>query len=442
MKRWLVVLLVLLALIILISPGIVGRLAEQNMEENIQWAETESPGMNITTEDYHRGWFTSEGRHRVVLQGGQFREVSDKYAAATGYAELPSLLIDTRFDHGLVPITSLSRDAGSLKPGLASTVSTFELDPGNGELVALPGTLYSNVSLTGASDSRLLVETGSYEHEDILVNWQGADLAIYSDRTSGKLSIHGAIEPLTITGDDGHASLGAIRIDADQVRTNYGFNVGPADITVGTMTLEDDGKKFVLGGIDASMSSTLDDDRVNSTGTVSVRDVAIPGFGNVAMDMNTSMKDFHAESFGAIVKALRDAQAADDPEMAMQMLFPAIEGDLQTLASSGAELRFDRLDITLPQGTVETKIVIGVAEMDADTDFSWPSVLLKTTASVDVKVPVELFDLATSMNPQAGSLIAMGILQKDGDNYVMAAKYAQGLVTVNGAPMPIPIPGL
>jgi hypothetical protein len=100
------------------------------------------------------------------------------------------------------------------------------------------------------------------------------------------------------------------------------------------------------------------------------------------------------------------------------------------------------LDITLPQGTVETKIVIGVAEMDADTDFSWPSVLLKTTASVDVKVPVELFDLATSMNPQAGSLIAMGILQKDGDNYVMAAKYAQGLVTVNGAPMPIPIPGL
>lgn len=126
----------------------------------------------------------------------------------------------------------------------------------------------------------------------------------------------------------------------------------------------------------------------------------------------------------------------------MQMLFPAIEGDLQTLASSGAELRFDQLDITLPQGTVETKIVMDVAEMDASVDFSWPSVLLKMTASVDIKVPAELFDLARSMNPQAGSLIAMGILQKDGDNYVMVAEYAKGLVTVNGAPMPIPIPGL
>ncbi len=96
----------------------------------------------------------------------------------------------------------------------------------------------------------------------------------------------------------------------------------------------------------------------------------------------------------------------------------------------------------MPQGTVETKIVVDVAELDASADFSWPAVLLGMTANIDLRVPTELFDLATMMNPQAGSLIAMGILQKDGENYVMEAAYAQGLVTVNGAPMPIPIPGL
>jgi len=435
-------LLVLLALIILVSPGIIGRLAEQNMEENIQWAESESPGMHITTEAYERGWFTSEGQHRVVLQGGQFRDASEKYAAATGNSELPSLIINTRFDHGLVPLTSLSRDAGSVSPGLASTLSTFQLDPGNGQLVVLPGTLYSNVSLTGASDSHLLVETGSYEHEDLLVNWDGADLKIYSDRSSGEISVHGAIEPLTITADDGHVSIGSIRIDADQVRTDYGFNVGPADFTVGTVTLEDDGQKFVFGGMDVKMNSAIEADRVNSTGTVTISDVAIPGFGEVSMAMDTSMNRFHAESFGAIVKAFRDAQAEDDPELAMQMLMPEIEDDLQTLAASGGELRFDQFDITLPQGTVATKIAVEVAELDAGANFSWPSVLLGMTASIDVSVPTELFDLATMMNPQAGSLLAMGILQKEGENYVMKAEYAQGLVTVNGAPMPIPIPGL
>ncbi len=442
MKRWLVVLLVVLALVILVSPGIVGRLAEQNMEDNIQWAASESPGVNITTEAYERGWFTSEGRHRVVLQGGRFRNASEKYAAASGNPNLPSLIIDTRFDHGLVPLTSLSRDAGSVMPALASTISTFQLDPGNGQLVQLPGTLFSDVSLTGASNSRLLVETGSYEDQDVVASWDGADLAVYSDRNSGEISVHGTIEPSTFRADDSRASVGAIRIDADQVRTPYGFNIGPGNFSLDTMTLEDDGQKLVVGGIDVKMNSSLQADRANSNSVVTISDVAIPGFGDVSMVMDASMNGLHAESFGAIIKAFRDAQAADDPEMALQTALGDVKDDLQTLASSGGELRFDRFDVTLPQGTVETKVTVEVAETDSGAGFSWPSVLLNMTASIDIRVPAELFDMATMMNPQAGSLLAMGILQKDGDKYIMEAEYAQGLVTVNGAPMPIPIPGL
>lgn len=442
MKRWLVISLVVLALVILVSPGIIGRLAEQNMEENIEWAESESPGVSITTETFDRGWFTSEGQHRVVLQGGQFRDAAQKYAEVTGNPELPSLLIDTRFDHGLVPVTSLSRDAGSLIPGLASTVSTFQLDPGNGGLVALPGTLYSEVSLSGASDARLLVETGSYQHEEALISWEGADLAIYSDRSAGKISVHGSIRPWSLTGDEGGAKVGAIQIDADQERTEYGFNVGPANVDLGAITIDAEGQQLGIGGMAVKIDSGIDAGRVNSKATMTVSDVVIPGFGNVAMVMDTSMSRFDAASLGAVVVALRDAQASDDPEMALQMIFPAIESDLQTLARAGAELRFDQFDVTLPQGTVATKIVVDIAEMDANADFSWPAVLLAMTASIDLRLPAELYDLATTMNPQAGSLLAMGILQKDGDDYVMAAEYAQGLVSVNGVPMPIPIPGL
>ena len=375
-------------------------------------------------------------------QGGQFRDAAQKYADVSGNPELPSLLIDTRFDHGLLPVTSLSRDAGSLAPGLASTISTFQIDPGNGEPISLPGTLYSEVSLTGASDSRLLVETGSYQHEEALINWEGADLTIYSDRSSGKISVHGSIQPWSLTGDEGGARVGAIEIDADQVRTEYGFNVGPANVDLGAITIDADGEQLVFGGMAVKMDSDVDDGRVNSTATMTVSDVVIPGFGNVAMAMDTSMSRFDAASLGAVVVALRDAQASDDPEMAIQMIFPEIEDDLQTLAKAGAEIRFDQLDVTLPQGTVATKIVVDIAEMDADAEFSWPAVLLAMTASIDLRLPEELYDLATMMNPQAGSLLAMGILQKDGDDYVMAAEYAQGLVSVNGVPMPIPIPGL
>ena len=64
------------------------------------------------------------------------------------------------------------------------------------------------------------------------------------------------------------------------------------------------------------------------------------------------------------------------------------------------------------------------------------------TASADIRMPAELFDYISMMNPQAGSLVAMGILISDGDEVVMNAEYAQGLLNVNGAPMPIPMPGM
>ena len=59
-------------------------------------------------------------------------------------------------------------------------------------------------------------------------------------------------------------------------------------------------------------------------------------------------------------------------------------------------------------------------------------------ASLDIKVPEELVNMATQMNPQAGMVVGMGYLKKNGDIYEMSAAYKQGLLTINGAPVPIP----
>ena len=47
--------------------------------------------------------------------------------------------------------------------------------------------------------------------------------------------------------------------------------------------------------------------------------------------------------------------------------------------------------------------------------------------------------LASSMNPQTGAIIGMGYLKKDGDFYIMDADLEKGLLTINGAPIPIPM---
>jgi hypothetical protein len=79
---------------------------------------------------------------------------------------------------------------------------------------------------------------------------------------------------------------------------------------------------------------------------------------------------------------------------------------------------------------------------DPDTDFSWSALLLALDASANVRLPVALYEMAELMSPDVGMLVAMGIFKKDGEYYEMKAEYSQGLVTVNGAPMPIPLPGM
>ena len=442
MKRWLVALLVLLAVIILISPGIVGRLAEKNLEENFDWAENESGAIEFQTESFDRGWFSSEGRHRVVLRGTSFREAAQNYREKTGNDELPSLIIDTRLDHGLVPIASLGRDSGSLTPGLASTVSTFHIDPGNGELVPLPGSLYSNVALSGASDSRYLLEAGNFENDEVQIEWQGADINLQTDWSAGAVMVDGRIEPLTITDDSDTVHIGVMSISANQVKSEYGLNVGTAEFGLESLRVDSANSPVTVGNVSFSGDANIEDARLNVGTKMAIEKIAVPGMGDVDFVMALGLKRLDATSMQVVANALKEAQGSPDPEMALAELFPKIEIDLQKIVTSGAAIHLKQLDLTLPQGKITTKLTIDVPQSDAAADFSWGSVLLKMTATADIRMPADLFEYVQMMNPQAGSLVAMGILISDGDNIVMNAEYAQGLLSVNGAPMPIPMPGM
>jgi hypothetical protein len=164
--------------------------------------------------------------------------------------------------------------------------------------------------------------------------------------------------------------------------------------------------------------------------------------GDMTFVLDLALNRLDAASMQVIAAAFKEAQSSADPDAALAGLFPQIEGELQKVVNAGADFRIDQLDLTLPQGKVTTKILVDIPEGDSSADFAWSSVLLAMTASADIRMPTALFEFVRAVNPQADALVAMGILLKDGDEYVMNAEYAQGLLSVNGAPMPIPMPGM
>lgn len=439
MKRWFVVLLVLLAVIMLVSPGIVGRLAERNLENSIGWAEHESDDIVVTEQKFDRRWFTSEGQYRIEFRNGELQaRITGPESPDDGIA--PALIVDTHIDHGLIPITSMSRESGSLQPGLASAVSTLQFDPGDGDLVAIPGKLYSQVGLTGETASRFLLEAGTFDDESIEAKWSGADVTVTTDPSDFSMRFEGAIEPVTVEVKGDLVHVEKIRFKGDQADSGYGFGVGTFELEIEAVTFGvPDAKAGGIGKLTLEASSGIDGDRLNGRSVMSIADIAIPDFGDVDLAVDLALNRIDARTGRTIVKALQELRGSDDPQAALASIYPEIESELQSFLSAGAEIRIDRFDLVLPQGTVTSTLRFDLPQTDR-TNFSWPSLLLALTASANVKVPAVLMDMAKAANPEAGSLIAMGILKKDGDFYAVNAKYAKGLLTVNGAPMPIPLP--
>lgn len=427
MKKGVIAALLVLALIVLVSPGIVGRLAERSVDENLNWAATKSGELVINSQGFDRRWFSSAGQHRVELGDGAIR-------AAMADGDLPALIINTRLDHGLIPVSSLTRAGGSLAPGLGSAVSTLSVAYGTGETVAIPGTIYSEIGLGGELHSSYVLDAGSQMTDTKKFSWEPTTINVAINAGTGSVVFSGDVGAISIAADEGAVSVGAMTFQGEQTPTPHGFSVGDVTATVASLTLTRSGTEAVrMQNLTASSVTRMVNGRVNSRSTISLASFAIPAFGDIAVAVDMFV-DAEAEALGKVLKKLEAMSRAPDNGQ----LFVDIEDDLKSLLAAGLDMRFDRLDVTLPMGAVEAKIDFEIPASERAT-FEWTSLLLSIVASADISVSEELVELAMQMNPLAtGALLSMGYLKQSGDDYVLQARYKKGVMTVNGAPIPIP----
>ena len=435
MKKGVIALILVAVLVIIVSPGIVGKIAEQSVGDNLNWAAEQSGELVVTSDGFDRGWFSSEGQHRVALGDGQLRAVIGTYGDASSDDALPVLLINTHLDHGLIPLSSMGREGGSLKPGLGSAVSTLAVDSGTGEIVDLPGTIYSTVGLGGHLDSRYVLEAGVKNVDDGQVTWEPTSISIVSSPSNGKLEFDGDIGAMTFGNDQQVVAIDGLTFEGKQQPTSYGFNVGDIDMSMGAMTVTAGGQTTAgMQGFNLKGSSSVDDGQAAADMHMEISAQTIPGFGDVSVIANLSVSDLDAVSLGAVATRLNEMGGSQDPSQSMLYA----QEELKGLFAAGFEVDIDQFDLGLPMGTVETKMSIAFPSSDGAT-FEWTSLLLGTSAKIDIAVPEALVQLATSMDPQAGALVALGYLKKEGDVYIMDAELKKGLLTINGAPVPIPL---
>ncbi len=436
MKKGFVAILVLLAVVVLVSPAIVGRMAEQSMYENLDWAAKESGEVRVTTENFARGWFSSEGQHRVELEDGELLIAAEALMGPMEAGDLPVLVINTKLDHGLIPFSSMAREKGTLAPGLGSAVSTMSIElPDGRESFEVPGTIFSEVGLTGALHSSYVLESGSHQDNDTTAKWGATRINVKTDPKGGKAEFDGSVGSLSILADTEAITLGELTFRGQQIPTKFGLVVGDVELAI-------DGLTVVVGGNEAggvkSMSmkarTEIDGDDVNAAATVNAALHAVPQFGEMSFAMDFDLEGADAAAMSRVQQALESAGNNQDP----MAVFGTANEDLKQLFASGFEMNFERLDITLPMGTVSSKMLFEFGEEDPAT-FDWTTLLLSTQATIDLSIPEAIVEMIVQAQPNAAMAIGGGYLVKRGDNYELNAQLKKGLLTVNGAPIPIPL---
>ena len=431
MKKSVVAGLVLLALVVIISPGLMGYLAERSVDKQLEWAADDSQEIVISASGFDRGWFSSEGEHRVEFAntgpGAALREQLG--FAATG---TPALIINTRLDHGLIPVTSMNRDEGSLMPGLGRAISHLSIEDTAGNVTPLPGVVYTQVGLTGAVSSHYVLEPGAVEE----TSWGAADITVRTSASQDTMEFDGHVDALRIAGGKEQVATGDMQFSGALVETGYGFSVGDLALTIASIGITSAEQSVSFEPLRLRSHSRLSGGRVDGDMdfAVTVNSLAQPDA--ITWTMHGSATDIDGAAFGRLLAGFKKARGIDDPMQA----YALIEDDLTTLFAKGFEVDVDQMNLELPQGTMQSSFNIGARE-SAENPMLRTGLLLALEARADVSIPAGLFDYLAARNPGFQSAAAMGFLKRNGENYELAAEYKKGLLTVNGAPMPIPMPG-
>ncbi len=433
LKKSIVAGLVILALIVLISPGLVGKLAERSVEDQLRWAAEENEEVVVTAESFTRGWFSSEGRHRVSIGELAQKMGLGDLGIAPGAGEAPTLVIETRLDHGLIPVSSMSREDGSLVPGLGRAVSTLALDRGDGELVSLPGKVFSRVGLDGGLHSRYALEPGSME----ALTWGTANIEVDANAARRTFAVDGRVDTVALAGDDDSFDVGDLDVAMNLRKVDQGFSVGTVEVNLAALTISPTGGEPIrIGPLDFRTSSALSGRAVNASTRIDVTLEGAEPVGDIGWQADIDVRGVDADAYGALNRKLDSLPDSTAPEAALSLAGE----ELAALIAAGVELDIGRLDISLPQGTVRSAWTFTLPETES-RGFSWTSALLALEGKGDIEIPIAVFEYAATLNPDLGAVLGMGFLKKSGDDYVMNAEYRKGLLTVNGAPMPVPLPG-
>ncbi len=318
-----------------------------------------------------------------------------------------------------------------MTPGLGDAISTIQVEMPDGEIVDVPGVINSSIGLTGSMRSTYELPAGNYLENGQGFRWSDGQVTVDTHPSNPRIRFDALLDELEVLGGETPVRLEGLDIEGEQAPSGFGFALGDVSASIDSIIAAGP----PVGPIETRGSGRIDGGRLALDFALDMTSDA-PGVGRANTVIDMAATGIDPAAFGRV---LRRYQALAEDGGNPDRLAVALDPELRALAAGGFAFDLKRLAIGLPDGTLEAVAAINVSENDADTD-SWSSLLLATEATANLRVPEPLMTSLMQLNPEAGAAVGMGYLKADGDAYVSEIRYAKGILTINGAPMTIPMP--
>ena len=419
MKRLLLFILLLLFGLVFALPGGVGLVAEQGHQRAL--AHLVGQGHPLSG-SFTRGWFGSRAQHVYRIEDLQLRQVA---GAITGdYVNASSLVVDSDLHHGPLPLATL-------RPAWTEGRSTLALRDAAGSEVALPGQLSGRLEPGAQSRFFYRAEPGEQALDNGLVaDWQDIAIELRLGRDAGELSVDGEIERLGLSDGDARLSIAGVSVEGRQRRTGTGPWKGTTTWRVGSLSAPDTRADRVTLGTDVSDVDGQPVYRI--TGTVGSLQSELINGNDLRVDLE--LRNVDSASAAGLLRLIADGRAVD-------IFSPQHRALLSRVLAGGPQLTLHNLRVPAGDAYLEGTGRISVAAgadplrsgglanaIDAQTDLAVPRSLVAALAAAGTDQTRAAIEL----------MIRLRILKPEGDRYRVKASYENGLLNVNGFPVPVP----
>jgi uncharacterized protein YdgA (DUF945 family) len=457
---------------LLLTPWMFGALAQQRVDAGIARLDAEDD-LDASVVDYARGWTMSTAtieldRPDAVLRDSdippELAELIERLAA-----EPIRLVVTMR--HGPVLL-------GEATP-LGIAASTIHLDPElprYREFLNQTGLehLFEIRTVTGfdgQSDFVAEMPAFSFNNNDGVVDFAGADATGTYDALSRRFQAQGQANHLRMTDDDGTLTVESVAFDSDSTWHSPLLRFGYAEASVVRIAVESPVEQFLLENVSARFDVEADDDGEHATMASEYSLGRFSDGDEINLDdvaLAATARRVNVAALTAYVDASQQAALQNDAAAPLAL---GAEDALYDLLGSSPQIDLEPIRFTWNGEPLNATVRIAVTSdnLPPRTNFTLLTLAFQGVVAIDATLAVsdvlanllaarglgfqlrraaaqeqqfmtddEVQMLATAQASIAlAALVAQGMLTQTDDGYEATARFADGTLTVNGNVVPL-----